>query len=159
MSAAQAPGSPPGYARRYVSANGGWVDVHTTHGKLELRQNLPVAVFLADLGERVRLLPVQNLEGVRSADATRNGIEWEFKSPESKTANAIDKALRGANRQAARVLIEVGTGFNRALLEQAMHSRVRRELNIVEVAILWPHDLYHFTRQEILNDTFRGKMG
>ena len=149
----------PGYARRYVSASGGCVDVHETHGKLELRQNLPVAVFLADRGEAVRLLPVLNLEGVKSADAARNGVEWEFKSPEGKTANAIDKALRGGNRQAARVLIEVSADFDRILLEQAMHSRVRRALNIAEVAILRPPTLYHFARQEILNDTFRGKMG
>ena len=91
----------PGYARRYVSANGGCVDVHDTHGKLELRQNLPVAVFLADRGERVRLLPVSREPGSKSADATRNGIEWEFKAPAGRTANAIDQALRGANRQAA----------------------------------------------------------
>ena len=89
---------PPGYARRYVSANGGWVDVHETHGKLELRQNLPVAVFLADKGEQVQLLPVSRLPGSTSADASRNGVEWEFKNLESVTANAVDTALRNASK-------------------------------------------------------------
>ena len=149
----------PGYARRYVSANGGCVDVHETHGKLELRQNLPVAVFLADRGERVRLLPVSREPGSKSADATRNGMEWEFKAPAGRTANAIEQALRGANRQAAYVLVAVPSDFDLRVLEQALFLRMRRAANLEGVAILRPDALYEFTRREILDDTFRGKMG
>jgi len=79
--------------------------------------------------------------------------------PEGRTANAIDKALRNARCQAARVLIQVADEFDRHLLEQAIHGRVRRAENIVEVAILLADALHHFTRQEIINNTFRGKMG
>ncbi|AMJ66435.1 hypothetical protein AXW84_14105 [Hymenobacter sp. PAMC 26628] len=139
--------------------DGSFVDMHETHGKLESRQNIPIALFLAALGERVRLLPVYDLQGVKSPDATRDGMEWEFKVPEGRTANAIDKALRGASRQAARVLIQVAEELDRQLLEQAIHGRVRRAVNIAEVAILLPGALHHFTRQEILNNTFRGKIG
>lgn len=133
--------------------------MHETHGKLESRQNIPIGLFLAARGEQVRLLPVLDLQGVKSADATRNGVEWEFKVPEGRTANAIDKALRGASRQAARVLIQVAEGFDRHVLEQAIHGRVRRAENIVEVAILLADVLHHFSREEILSNTFRGKMG
>jgi len=77
------PGPEPGYARRYVGETGGCVDVHETHGKQELRQNLPIAVFLADLGERVCLLPVVRVPGTKSADASRDGIMWEFKTLEA----------------------------------------------------------------------------
>lgn len=149
----------PGYVRRYLSAEGGCVDVHDTHGKQEIRQNLPIAVFLADRGEHVCLLPVINRQGIKSADATRNGQEWEFKNPASQSANAIDKALRSANKQAVRVLILLPANFNRHLLEQAIHSRVRRAANIVEVVVLLANSLHHFSRREIINDTFRGKMG
>lgn len=150
--------SRPGYTRRYISEAGGWVEVHETHGKLEVRQNLPVAVFLADLGEQVRLLPVSRVQGAKNPDATRNELEWEFKSPEGRTANAINKALRIANRQATRVLIQLSAEFDHRLIEEAIYNRVRRASNIIEVAIFLSNRLYHFSRMEILDNTFRGKM-
>lgn len=148
----------PGYARRYVSSTGGCVDMHETHGKQEMQQNLPIAVFLADRGEHVRLLPVLRIPGSRSADAARSQDEWEFKVPERPTANAIDQALRNANHQAARVLLKVSVELSLPLLEQTIYSRVRRADNISEIAVLLADELYHFFRQEILNNTFRGKM-
>lgn len=148
----------PGYARRYISPVGGCVDVHETHGKQEMQQNLPIAVFLADRGEQVRLLPVLRIPGSRSADATRNQEEWEFKVPEQPTANAIDQALRYANRQVARVLLQVKVELSISVLEQAIYSRVRRAANISEIAVLLTDELHHFFRQEILNNTFRGKI-
>ena len=48
----------PGSFRIFQGANGAFVDMHETHGKLESRQNIPIALFLAARGERVRLLPV-----------------------------------------------------------------------------------------------------
>ncbi len=148
-----------GYFRLFQGADGSFVDMHETHGKMESRQNIPIAFFLAARGERVQLLPVLRIPGTKCADATRDGVEWEFKVPAGRTANAIDQALRGANRQAARVLIQVANEFDRQVLEAAIHGRVRRAANIVEVAILLADALHHFTRQEILNNTFRGKMG
>ena len=148
----------PGYERRYVSETGGCVDVHETHGKLELRQNLPIAVFLADRGERVRLLPVSGEPGAKCADASRNGIEWEFKTLESQTASAVDTALRNASKQADCILLALPTGFSVQLLEQAIFDRIRRAANIVEVAVLLHHELHHFTRLEISRNSFRGKM-
>jgi hypothetical protein len=148
----------PGYARRYVSLSGGCVDVHETHGKQELQQNLPIAVFLADRGEHVRLLPVLRIPEGRSVDAVRSQEEWEFKVPERPTANAIDQALRNANRQAAKILLRVSIELDIQVLGQAIYSRVRRANNISEVAVLLADELYHFFRQEILNNTFRGKM-
>jgi hypothetical protein len=148
----------PGYFRIFQGTNGGFLDMHETHGKLESRQNIPIALVLAARGEQIRLLPVYDLRNVKSPDATRDGIEWEFKVPEGRTANAIDKALRAASRQAARVLIQVPEEFDRQLLEQAIHGRVRRAVNILEVAVLLGSNYYHFTRLEILNNTFHGKM-
>ena len=149
----------PGYFRVFQGIGGSFVDMHETHGKLESRQNIPIALFLAARGEQVRLLPVLRVPGIRCADATRDEVEWEFKVPEGRSANAIDQALRGANRQAARVLIQISEEFDRQLLEQAIYNRLRRAENIVEVAILVSETLCHFTRQEILTNTFRGKMG
>lgn len=151
-------GLPPGYFRLFQGVGGGFVDMHETHGKLESRQNIPIALFLAARGEQVRL-PVLRIPGSKCPDATRDGVEWAFKVPEGRTGNAVDKALWGANRQAARVLIQVAKEFDRSLLEQAIYERVRRAENIVEVAILLADALHHFARPEILNNTFCGKMG
>ena len=148
----------PGYFRVFQGTDGSFVDIHETHGKLESRQNLPIALFLAARGERVRLLPVLDLRGVKSPDAARDGVEWEFKVPEGRTANAFDKALRGASRPAARVLIQVAEELDRHLLEQAIHGRARRAENIAEVAILLADVLHHFTREKILNNEFCGRM-
>lgn len=148
----------PGYTRRYVSEAGGWVDVHETHGKQEVRQNLPIAVFLADRSERVRLLPVSRIPGAKCADATRNEVEWEFKTLESQTANAVDTALRNASKQADRILLALPSGCDTQLLEQAVFNRTRRALNIVEVAVLLHGELFSFTRTEISSNYFRGKM-
>ena len=98
---------PPGYFRLFQGPDGSFVDMHETHGKLESRQNIPIALFLAARGEKVWLLPVLDLRNVKSPDTSRDGVEWEFKVPQGRGANAIDKALRDANRQAARVLIQV----------------------------------------------------
>ncbi|MCI1187080.1 hypothetical protein MON38_06585 [Hymenobacter sp. DH14] len=159
MSSAGEDGPLAGYFRLFQGVDGSFVDMHETHGKLESRQNIPIALFLAARGERVRLLPVLDLRNVKSPDASRNGVEWEFKVPEGRTANAIDRALRGANRQAARVLLQVVEEFDIQVLEQAIHGRVRRAENILEVAVLLADVLHHFSRPEILNNTFRGKMG
>ena len=121
----------PGYFRIFQGTDGSFVDMHETHGKLESRQNIPIALFLAGRGEPVRLLPVLRDPGSRCPDAIRNELAWEFKVPEGRTANAIDQALRGANRQAARVLIKVPEGMNYHVLEQAVHGRVRRAENIL----------------------------
>ena len=49
--------------------------MHETHGKLESRQNIPIALFLAARSEHGRLLPVLDLRNVKSLDAFRNGTE------------------------------------------------------------------------------------
>ena len=55
-------------------------------------------------------------------------------------------------------MIWVPSDFNLAVLEQAVFARVRRAANIVDVAIFWRDALNEFTRQEILDNTFRDKI-
>ena len=57
------------------------------------------------------------------------------------------------------MLFQVAEELDHHLLEQAIHGRVRRAENILEVAILLAGVLYHFNRFEIINNTSRGKMG
>ena len=133
------------------------MDVHETHGKQERRQNLIIAKFLAARGECVRLLAVLRIPG-KCADASRNGVEWEFKSLESTSANAIDTALRHASRQASCILLHLPTTAVPAVVEGAVFNRLRRMAHVVQVVILKNDVLYEFTREEILQNVFRGKI-
>ena len=148
----------PGYTRVYAPAGSGCVDVHERHGKQERAENLLIAAFLVDLGEHVYLLPVSQVHGFKSPDATRDGMPWEFKVPTGHTANAIDKALRDGSKQAARILRHLPADLAASLVEQALFDRVRRTLTIEEVAVLRGRQLVAYTRLEIVGNTFRGKL-
>jgi hypothetical protein len=63
---------PEGYTQVYQGKEGGYVQVHATHGKQELADNLRIGQHLANQGERVRLLPIDSTPGTSNPDATRN---------------------------------------------------------------------------------------
>ena len=93
--------------RAYRSPAGGYVDVHPAHGSQELTANLAVATVLADRGEAVCLLPVE--DGSKNLDATRNGLFWEFKCPITDNAKtALQRHVSDASAQGAtRVLVQL----------------------------------------------------
>ena len=148
----------PGYFRLFQGATGSFVDMHETHGKLESRQNIPIALFLAARGERVRRLPVDSTSGMKNPDATRDDRIWEFKKPSAISKNAIDKAIRDASRQADHVLLWLPAEFPLTWLEDSIYDRTQRTPNIVEVAVVVGQALYSFSRQEIVGNSFRGVM-
>ena len=131
------------------------MDIHETHNKLESRQNVPIALFLAARGERVRLLPVSAVTGTRGPDATRNDSSWEFKRPSAISRNAIDKALRDGSRQADRILLWLPDEFPLQLLADGIYDRTQRTPKIVAVAVLLGQALYTFSRREIISNLFR----
>ncbi|WP_201978230.1 CdiA C-terminal domain-containing protein [Hymenobacter rubidus] len=146
----------PGYFRLFQGVDGSFVDMHETHGKLESRQNIPIALFLAARGERVRLLPVAAATGAKNPDATRDDSIWEFKKPSAISRNAIDKALRDGSRQADRILLWLPPEFPLPWLEDGIYDRSQRTPNIAAVAVLLGQTLYTFSRSEIVSNRFRG---
>ncbi|AMR25864.1 hypothetical protein A0257_01315 [Hymenobacter psoromatis] len=132
--------------------------MHENHGKQESRQNLPIALFLAARGECVCvcLLGIADEPHVKSPDATRNGVVWEFKIPEGRTENAIDKALRDGSRQASRILIQLPADFNRDFLESGIYNRTQRAKVLLEIVVLLEDRLYVFSRSAIITNAFRG---
>lgn len=146
----------PGYTRVFENPVGGFVDVHENHGKQESRKNLPIALFLAARGECVCLLGIADEPNVKSPDATRDGVVWEFKIPEGRTENAIDKALRDGSRQASRILIQLPANFNRDFLESGIYNRTQRTAAVLEIAVLLEDRLYIFSRIAIITNAFRG---
>ncbi len=146
-----------GYQRAHTDkASGGTVDVHHAHGGKELDRNLATAKFLAARGERVRLLPNPNSV---SADATRNGVEWEFKdlTDYKNLAGRISKELTAGRKQASRLLLNLTGHFTAEQAGEGMNRAVRNnkaEPLIAEVAIQRNGQLRSFTREQIAQRDF-----
>ena len=57
-------------------------------------------------GETVELLPVSTQQSVKSLDATRDGMAWEFKTPKTSNGkNATQSAIKHASVQKAENLL------------------------------------------------------
>lgn len=146
---------PTGYTRVYEGQNGGYVEVHEQHNKQELRDNMAVAQWLADLGEHVRLLPATE---ERSPDATRNGIPWEFKRIAHATnfARAVQRELRRAKRQAPNILLYILQSYSFDDLTVGLYKAVRddEKAQIQRVAVLDNQSLRHSNRKLIQAKNF-----
>jgi hypothetical protein len=97
-----------GYTRVYEVENGGLVDLHEGHGKHEEPANLSLARYLANLGYKIRLLPILFGPHVRSPDALIDEEVWEFKRPQILSENSIKQNLRRGKKQAdGRILLDL----------------------------------------------------
>ena len=56
-------------------------------------------------------------------------------------------------------MLAVPVSIRPALLEQAMFDRLRRSVNLLAVDVFKNGELYRFTRDEIMKNAFRGRMG
>lgn len=95
----------------YDTKTNGYVAVHVEHGKQELAQNLAVALRLARLGERIELL--ENSTDNTSADATRDGEIWEFKTTNA-SQSSIQGRIRKGKRQSGNILLIMPEHFDEA---------------------------------------------
>lgn len=97
------------YERVYEAENGGWVDLHHSHRKDELVENVRVAKLLADGGHKVSLLEYVHKAKTKNPDAQVNGLIADFKKVKSARQGKVHKALQNlvesANRQLADVAI------------------------------------------------------
>lgn len=141
------------YVKQYFnSQNGGFVAIHKKHGKLEKKQNSIIAQALAKKGQGVALL--ENVEGIKSADAELNGIAWEFKTLSQYTnlQGAIDRELRAAAKQSANILLHITGKYRNEAVVRGVTGRVKRDRNIKFVALLFNDGrLVKLSRSEIVN--------
>jgi hypothetical protein len=92
----------------------GFVVAHKGHGRDELPLNLAVAIRLAKhFGERIELLPNLNTHKLRSADASRNGEIWEWKTTIG-TSTSVQKRLRTGSLQSNYILLILASNFDEA---------------------------------------------
>jgi hypothetical protein len=113
----------------FDSISQGFVVAHCEHGKDELPVNCAIAVRLAKyFGERIELLPNSNLHGVKSADATRNGEIWEWKTTNG-SYTSVQKRIRVGSLQSCNILLIIPEYFDEADILRGMMSAINSDKN------------------------------
>ena len=136
----------------------GYVVVHQHHGQGELKVNLQIGLQLVKLGFRVELLAETKIG--QSADATLDGVVWEFKSTNA-TKSSVQNRLRLGKEQSPNILLEVPIRFILRELLRGIISAVvvDSRAKIQNVGLLFTSrdhlGLIVLTREEIKSLDFR----
>jgi hypothetical protein len=150
---------PEGYTQVYQGKEGGYVQVHATHGKQELGDNLRIGKHLAYQGERVRLLPIDSTPGTTNPDATRNDVIWEFKTPDSASGkNGTQNAIKQASAQGREnVLIELNATYRVSDVVNGLRAAFQpgRAKSIKQVDLMLPDgQTINFTADQLRDRSF-----
>ena len=138
----------------------GRVRIHKWHGKGEREDNIRVASYFADkYGYEIDLL--DNPNGKKSADSKNLtlGREEEYKvnKKENPTKSSIDNLLRKAKEQADDIVLWIESDISLGDLRDALIDRVRRINSIKTVTIVRGGKDCTYTREQIVNDSFKIK--
>ena len=135
----------------------GFVVAHRKHGRDELPQNAQVAIRLAKhFGECIELLPSVNIHQVISADSTRNGEIWEWKTTNG-TTTSVQKRLRTAGTQANYILLILPPVFDESVVLRGIMSAVNCDKigRILKIDLLLEKDkLVRLSREQIRKREF-----
>lgn len=102
-------------------------------------------------GEKIELLPNENVHKLRSADATRNGEVWEWKTTNGSTTS-VQKRLRTGSLQSNHILLILASNFDEAEVLRGVISAINsdRSCRILKIDLLLPNNnLVKFTREKI----------
>lgn len=135
----------------------GFVVAHKGHGRDELPLNRAVAIRLAKhFGERIELLPNENTHKLRSADATRNGEVWEWKTTIGSTTS-VQKRLRTGGLQSNQILLILTSSFDEIAVLKGIISAINsdRSMRILKIDLLFESNkLVNLTREQIRKRDF-----
>jgi len=142
-----------------VETTNGRVLESSLHGGGEREANENTAKYFANkYGRTIYLLGRNN--GATSADTydATLGCKVEYKNNGTATVNAIDQALRDADKQAPVAVIVIKSDISMGDLRNALIDRVRRCKNIAKVTIV-RHGLdATYDRSDIITDSFKIKL-
>lgn len=141
----------------FMEENDGYLVAHPRHGPNERADNERIGRLLAEAGEAVVLLP--NVGGRSSADAWRNGEEWEFKTIGAKNlARGIQNAIRRGKTQSSNILCFVNVAdFHIHEIALGIFNAVKfdSKQQIQKIAILFRNGiLVEMTRAEVISKLF-----
>ena len=144
----------------------GFVVAHRKHGRDELSQNVKVAIRLVKLfGDKIELLPRLYADSLKSADATRNGELWEWKTTNG-SYTSVQKRLRVGSHQCGRVMLVLPDFCEIPVVLRGIISAINsdRDQRLSQIAVFLPNDkLITLTRESIrkrdFNDFFKDLEG
>lgn len=142
-----------------VETANGRVLESSLHGGGEKEANEDTAKYFANKYGRTIYLLGRN-DDATSADAydATLGCKVEYKNNGTATLNAIDKALREANKQASVAVIVIESEISLGDLRNSLIDRVKRCKNISYVTIV-RHGLdATYNRADMISDSFKIKL-
>jgi Contact-dependent growth inhibition CdiA C-terminal domain len=149
------------YIKDYFDVDtGGFLVIHVRHGLNEVKANKIIGLQLAKRGEQVILL--ENDENKISADSTRNGVIWEFKTFQKaqNLRGAVQKTLRLGKKQANNVLCFIDQPYKKSEIIGALYNVIKfdfkKELHAIAILFRNNH-LIEITREEIIDESFVAK--
>lgn len=108
----------PDLRKDETEPSGGYVEMHVTHASHEAARNIETAIFLAERGFCIRLMPIDDTPNTKNPDAylIDEQIIVEFKHNSTPTASAIENEVRDAKRQADYILLHIKSSISKELL-------------------------------------------
>lgn len=143
---------------RYTVVNTarGSLRIHERHGRGEREENIRVAsYFVEKYGYEIDLLPRDDERPCADAYNWTLGHEEEYKVNTKPTANAIDRAIRSAKRQADYIVLWIDTDMDLDTLSAAIKNRVRREENVRGITVVIGEKDHLYTREDIMGGAFK----
>lgn len=139
---------------------GGFLVIHVKHGLNEVKGNKTIGLRLAKRGEQVILL--ENDETKMSADSTRNGVIWEFKTFQKaqNLRGAMQKTLRMGKKQSSNVLCFIDQPYKTSEIIGALYNVIKFDFKkeLQTIAILFrSNELIEIRREEIIDESFLSK--
>lgn len=142
-----------------VETTNGRVLESSLHGGGEREANENTAKYFANkYGRTIYLLGRNN--GATSADTydATLGCKVEYKNNGTATVNAIDQALRDANKQAPVAVIVIKSDISMGDLRKALNDRMKRCTNITSVTLIRHDKDVTYRKEEIILDDFKIKL-
>jgi hypothetical protein len=139
-----------GYTREPIGK--GWIDIHgKVRGSKEFNRNYAAAQKLAVDGDRVKMLPVHNVEGWKNPDYLINASLWELESPNGNKTS-IDNAIRDGQDQAPNLVLQVPETADRSVVLRTIFNRFARKdspARIRKLILLFGNERSEWTADQI----------
>lgn len=139
-----------------IKTERGKVRIHSGHGKHERKENIEVAVYLAEKHDYVIDL-LDNPNDKKSADSFNHtlGVEQEYKVSHTASKNSIDRLIREARKQADNIVLRIDKPIALGDLLDALTNRLRRTDNIENITIIMQGKDATYSRKDIIRNGFK----
>ena len=136
----------------FESESGGSIVANYKKTPPEEKENVAALKAFAERGSKVVLRKANNKAGVRTADCTIDGVEWEVKTNHTATVSAIDNALRKCNGQSRNLVLNITSDMSEEMLISGFRVRIHRT-NLDQITVERHGEIKRtYSRTEILGE-------